>query len=259
MIGLEQLKRWWTQHILHRYCIPLVIWHRVLEISPLLALLDRRERRRLRELSSLLLQRKALVGADGLELDELMRAYIAAQASLLILNLGIKWYDGWSEIIVYPGAFIAPHREQDEAGVVHDGARALSGEAWGRGPVILSWEDIDPSTRAHRHKGSNVVLHELAHKLDFLDGAANGIPPLHSGNRQKQWTEVFTHAFADLCRRNHHQSAGIDRYATTSPAEFFAVMTELFFEDPLRLQKQYPLLYDELHRFYKQDLLLRQI
>ena len=137
--------------------------------------------------------------------------------------------------------------------MVHEGANGLSGEAWGRGPVILSWADIDPSTRDNRHKGSNVVLHEFTHKLDFLDGSANGIPPLHPGNKTQKWAEDFTRAYADLSHHSPHHSGGIDRYATTSPAEFFAVMTELFFEDPRRLQEHYPAIYDELRRFYRQD------
>jgi Mlc titration factor MtfA (ptsG expression regulator) len=257
VIGLERIHRWWTQHVLHRHRIPLTIWLRVVEPSPLLSRLDRKERNRLRELSSLFLHRKVIVGAKGFELDEFSRAFIATHASLLILNLGLDWFDGWSEIIVYPGAFIVPRHEPDEAGVVHEGNRGLTGEAWMRGPVILSWPDIDPANRDHRHKGSNVLLHEFAHKLDFLDGSANGIPPLHSGNRQHEWTEDFSSAYADLSRGRHHKSTGIDRYATTSPAEFFAVTTEVFFEDPVRLRKQYPAVYDELRRFYRQDPMRR--
>jgi Mlc titration factor MtfA (ptsG expression regulator) len=257
VIGLERLQRWWTQHLLHRHRISWPVWRQVLKASPLLARLNKKEQHRLRELTSLFLHRKVLVGADGFELDQTAQALIAAQASLLILNLGLDWYDGWSEIIVYPGAFLAPHRERDEAGVVHEGPRGLSGEAWGRGPVLLSWGDIAPETRQQRRPGSNVVLHEFAHKLDFLDGAANGIPPLHPGNTVQQWAEDFTRAYADLTQHSEHHAAGIDPYATTNPAEFFAVVTELFFEEPQRLQQAYPAIYDELRRFYLQDPLTR--
>ncbi|MCW8827263.1 MAG: zinc-dependent peptidase, partial [Gammaproteobacteria bacterium] len=127
---------------------------------------------------------------------------------------------------------------------------------WGRGPVILSWADIEP---ARGDNGSNVVLHEFAHKLDFLDGAANGIPPLHPGNSQQEWARDFTHAYEDLSEHSFHHSGGIDRYATTNPAEFFAVMTEIFFEDPRLLQTQYPKIYDELRRFYRQDPIKRHL
>lgn len=253
MIGLERLRRWWTQRALRRHRIPLPLWQRLLADSPLLARLDKSEQHRLRELASLFLQRKVIVGADGFEPDALARALIAAQASLLILNLGLDWFNGWSEIIVYPDAFVAPHRERDESGVVHQGVRQLSGEAWGRGPVILSWADIDPLSRNHHRSGSNVVLHEFAHKLDLRDGAANGIPPLHRGNTPQQWAEDFSRAYADLNRQRMAQLRGIDPYATTNPAEFFAVMTELFFEEPQRLHDSYPAIYEELRHFYKQD------
>jgi len=249
---LERLQRWWTQRLLRRHRIPQALWHEVIDASPLLSRLDRSERQRLRELASLFLQRKAIVGATGLELDVLQRALIAAQASLLILNLGLDWYRGWSEVIVYPGPFVAPHREVDEAGVVHDGQRGLSGEAWSRGPVLLSWEAIDPARQ--RPPGANVVLHEFAHKLDFLDGAADGIPRLHAGNTPQEWAADFSRAYADL---GLHPPEEIDPYAGTSPAEFFAVMTELFFEAPERLQRHYPALYDELRRFYRQHPLGR--
>ena len=183
-----------------------------------------------------------------------MRVTIAAQACLLVLNLGLDYYKDWSEIIVYPGAFLAPHRERDEAGVVSEGMRGLSGESWGRGPAILSWADIEHS----RVGGSNVVLHEFAHKLDFLDGAANGIPPLHSDVIRERWTEDFTKAYDDLHQQLEcHRHPAIDPYAAESPAEFFAVVTEVFFQDPRRLHAHYPAVYDEMRRFYRQDPLAR--
>jgi Mlc titration factor MtfA (ptsG expression regulator) len=258
MFGLTRLSRWWTQRILSHHRIPLTLWQEVVSQTPLLSHLPKGESHKLRELASLFLHRKVMVGAGDFELDPFKRATIAAQASLLVLHLGLDWFDGWSEVIVYPAAFIAPHRELDEAGVLHEGSRGLSGEAWGRGPVILSWADIDPLNRNH-HKGSNVVLHEFAHKLDFLDGSANGTPPLHPGNRQQEWAIDFTEAYADLSHHSFHHSGGIDRYATTSPSEFFAVMTELFFEDAQRLQQHYPTIYDELRRFYRQDPINRKV
>ncbi|MDH3355616.1 MAG: zinc-dependent peptidase, partial [Chromatiales bacterium] len=225
--------------------------------SPLLSQLQKSELGKLRELASLFLHDKVVVGAGDFELDAFMRVTIAAQASLLVLNLGLDWYDGWSEVIVYPDAFIVSRPELDEAGVVHENSRGLSGEAWSRGPVILSWADIDPSIQ--HHSGSNVVLHEFAHKLDFLDGSANGIPPLHPGNQQQEWAKDFSRAYDDLSHHSFSHSGGIDRYATTNPAEFFAVMTELFFEDPMRLQQHYPTIYNELQRFYRQDPIRRLI
>lgn len=254
MNPLERIQRWWTQRLLHRRRIPLTLWRRIVQVSPVLQSLGKPEQHRLRMLTSLFLHHKEIVGAGGFEPDEMVRGVIAAQASLLVLNLGLDWYDGWSEIIVYPDAFIAPHRENDETGVVHEGERGLSGEAWGRGPVILAWAEIDPAGSARHRQGANVVLHEFAHKLDFRDGAANGIPPLHAGNTQQEWSRDFSGAYTEL---GQQRPTDIDPYAATSPAEFFAVMTELFFEAPRRLQQHYPALYDELHRFYRQDPLAR--
>lgn len=255
MFGLTRLKRWWTQRILTHHRIPITMWQTVVHQTPLLSHLPKRELGKLRELASLFLHDKAVVGAGDFELEEFMRVSIAAQASLLVLNLGLNWFDGWSEVIVYPDAFVVPRSEMDEAGVLHESDRGLSGEAWSRGPVILSWADIDPSIQ--RQSGSNVVLHEFAHKLDFLDGAANGIPPLHPGNSQQQWARDFSRAYDDLTHQSSYHSGGIDRYATTNPAEFFAVMTELFFENPQLLQQHYSAIYDELQHFYKQDPIKR--
>ncbi len=248
---LHRLHRWWWQRLLRRQRIPARLWKRLLASVPALASLDRAEAHRLRELASLFLHQKTLVGANGFAVDEQQRALIAAQASLLVLNLGLDWYSGWSEIIIYPEPFIVRHPQRDEAGVVHDESQQLGGEAWGRGPVILAWSEIDPSLQ-HR-RGHNVVLHEFAHKLDLLDGAANGIPPLHAGFKAAEWAEAFTQAYGELARGHHYRGVGIDPYAGSSPAEFFAVMTELFFVDPLHLQRELPRVYEVLRRFYRQD------
>jgi Mlc titration factor MtfA (ptsG expression regulator) len=102
-----------------------------------------------------------------------------------------------------------------------------------------------------------VVLHEFAHKLDLRDGAADGIPPLHAGNTPQEWASDFSRAYDELGHPHRQRATAINPYAATSPAEFFAVMTELFFEAPHRLQQHYPALYGELRRFYRQDPLKR--
>ena len=255
MFGLTRLRRWWTQRILRRNRIPLSLWHQVIGSVPVLAALGRREQRRLRELSSLLLHEKNFVGVAGLQLDEAMRVTIAAQASLLILNLGLDLYTGWHDVVVYPDAFVARHQSLDEAGVVHESRRALEGESWGRGPVILSWADVVADSQPHTHAtGSNVVLHEFAHKLDFLNGAANGMPPLPMDIRREDWTRDFSQAYEDLYRRvERNRGTVINPYAAQSPAEFFAVVTEVFFEDGERLYQRFPKVYDALRHYYRQD------
>ena len=156
------------------------------------------------------------------------------------------------EVILYPGAFKV-NRDVSEDGVVSHDAGHLAGESWQRGPVVLSWETAAADLAGH-HSGHNVVLHEFAHKLDSLDGSANGIPPLHSSMVREQWTQVFTDAFDALrSQLEHHHPHGIDAYAATSPAEFFAVVTETFFSAPATLQHHFPAVYEQLALFYRQD------
>lgn len=214
--------------------------------------LNHRERRQLRELASLFLHEKAINGAGGQAVNLPMRIFIAAQACLLILNLDLDYFRGWREVIVYPQSFVVTREERDAAGVVHLTSRVLGGEAWLRGPVILSWADA--GFDAHRRgRTSNVVLHEFAHKLDMLTGSANGMPPLHAGMLRSQWTMVFTRAYSDLCRQVEHHPTAIDPYAATSPAEFFAVLSGIFFEQPALLKTVYPDVFQQMCLFYQQD------
>ncbi len=226
---------------------------------------------RLRALAGRFLARKHFSGIHDLELTPFMRVQVAAQACILVLELGIEWFDGWSEIIVYPGQFVPEREVMDEAGVVHVVNDPMAGEAWLGGPVILSYEDVAmTSIEAERVAGYNVVIHEFAHKLDMRNGDPNGCPPLHAGMPLATWRRAFTEAYGDFCRRVDEADslaetdggAGldalpIDPYASESPAEFFAVVSEAFFETPEWLQPAYPAVYEQLGRFYRQDPLAR--
>jgi len=183
-----------------------------------------------------------------------MQLHITTQACLLVLKLGLDYFDGWEEIIVYPEAFVTNRERVDENGLVHTGDQSLGGEAWGRGPLILSWEDARPGAHIHG-EGSNVVLHEFAHKLDMLNGAnANGMPPLHSNMVRQQWTDTLSVAYEKLQNElKHHNKPWIDPYGATNPAEFFAVITEHFFEQPVWMRQQDKKLYQQLALFYRQD------
>ena len=216
-------------------------------------MLTQQEQHCLRKLTSLFLHEKAFSGAGGLQVDKSMQVIIAAQACLLILNLDLDYFDGWSEIIVYPDTFVVTREEYDASGLVHETRRTLGGEAWGRGPVILSWEDARPGAHPHG-SASNVILHEFAHKLDMLNGAANGMPPLHAGMVRENWTAALSQAYGSLYHQveRHHHTA-IDPYAAENPAEFFAVLSEVFFEDPSHLHHLYPEVYRQLSLFYRQD------
>jgi len=254
---MNRLQRWWQQRFLRKHRIPQYLWEQCLSGSELLQRLDQHEQHRLRELASHFLHEKAIAGTSELELSEEMRVYIAAQACLLILNLDMDYFSGWHEVIVYPDAFVTRRESHDEAGVVHEEVRTLDGEAWGQGPVILAWADARPGARPHGH-GSNVILHEFAHKLDMLNGAANGLPPLHSDMSRVAWTEALSTAYEDLCARlDRHHHVGIDPYGAENPAEFFAVLSETFFERPRLLKDVYPKVYEQFSLFYRQDPLRR--
>jgi len=200
-----------------------------------------------------------------------MQVEIAAQACILVLELGFDWYEGWSEVIVYPSQF-APEREvMDEAGVVHLTNDPMAGEAWLGGPVILSYEDVAQSRDEEaRVAGYNVVIHEFAHKLDMRNGDPNGFPPLHPNMSAKDWKNAFKFAYDDFCRKVDDadlradddegealDALAIDPYAATSPEEFFAVTSEAFFETPELLEPSYPEVYEQLRLFYRQNPLGR--
>lgn len=254
---LKRLHRAWLQHVLFRSRIPYPLWQEAITTAPTLGCLDRREQHRLRKLASLFLNDKTITGAGGLNVDKQMRVYIAAQACLLILHLDLGYFDGWSEVIVYPDTFVTERDEYDASGVVHKTRRALAGEAWSRGPLILSWSSARPGAHPHGAE-SNVILHEFSHKLDMLNGVANGMPPLHPDMVRENWTAFLSQAYEKLSHEieRHHRTA-IDPYAAENPAEFFAVFTEVFFMQPAHLHQLYPDVYEQLRKFYRQDPLSR--
>jgi MtfA peptidase len=247
--------------------IEAALWRRATASWLFMRGLEDSEARRLQALSERFLAAKHFSGTHGLEVSDHMQVEIAAQASILVLELGIEWYDGWSEIIVYPAQF-APEREVvDEAGVVHITNDAMAGEAWLGGPVILSYEDVAMTADEDmRVAGYNVVIHEFAHKLDMRNGDPNGFPPLHAAMSAAEWKRAFAKAYEDFCRRvdaaealpkRRMQAAldalPIDPYAAESAGEFFAVASEAFFETPELLAPAYPAVYEQLRLFYRQD------
>ena len=226
-------------------------WLQALADLPILSGLNEGEQRRLRELATLFLHEKIFEPVRDLVLTETMRVSIAAQACLPILNLGPAWFDGWRTVIVYPGEFIRRREQFDDIGVMHEWEEIISGESWRLGPMILSWADVEASGLG---EGYNVVIHEMAHKLDLLNGEVNGFPPLHRGMNARAWSEAFTAALDDL---NAQLDTGaeplIDDYAAEDPGEFFAVLSEYFFERPGLINAEYPAVYAQLCAFYRQD------
>jgi len=249
---MKWLERQRIRYTLNHYPIPLDVWEGQLQTSDLFRGLTAVERAHLRELATLFLHRKTLNGVQGLTLSTEMAVAVAAQACLPILKLGLDYYDGWVEVIIYPHTFRVARDRTDATGVVSHEALALRGESWSRGPVILSWDDIVTDMAGFR-SGHNVVVHEFAHKLDMLNGRANGMPPLHPNMVRQQWTKAFSDALEHLEQQLvHHRHPGINPYAATAPAEFFAVVSEYFFTDPLTLRHHYPVVYDQLVLFYRQ-------
>lgn len=230
-------------------------WRETLDRYAFVRVLPDAELARLRQLVILFLHEKAIHGAGGLAIRDEMRMAIAVQACILILNLDSACYRGWSEVIVYPGQFVAQYEYMDQDGVVHHVREPMTGESWLGGPVILSWEDAQS---ADQGAGYNVVIHEFAHKLDMLNGDANGFPPLHAGMSREAWSRAFSAAYGDFCSRiDRGEQTLIDPYAADDPAEFFAVTSEAFFEIPQVLQASYADVYRQLVLYYRQDPLLR--
>lgn len=245
------LQNWRRQHRLKHQAIAPGLWEDVAASLPLFEGLAADELDRLRELASLFLLEKSLEPMRGLTLSERMKIVVAAQAVLPVLNLGIDSYDHWTSLVLYPDEFVTRHEWVDEDGLVHARRDILSGEAWERGPLVLSWADV---VEAPEIDGYNPVIHECAHKLDLLNGSANGMPPLHAGMDAAVWRQVFSTAYDDMVRRvDSGEETLIDTYATESPAEFFAVLSEHFFEIPHVLLAECPEVYQQMVLFYRQQ------
>jgi MtfA peptidase len=251
----KTLRNWKRQRVLREAQFDEARWRALVLQMEFVRMLAPAELGRLRDLVVLFLHEKEFAQAAGLELTEDMRWSIATQACILILNLDLEYYRGWSGIIVYPEQFVPRHQHVDEAGVVHEGDEPYAGEAWLGGPVVLSWADVADTGYAD---GVNVVIHEFAHKLDMLNGDANGFPPLHADMDRSAWARSMSVAYRDLCARvDAGEDTTIDPYAAESPGEFFAVMSEAFFELPDVVQDEYPEVYDQFRAFYRQDPVAR--
>lgn len=252
------LRAWRRQRILARHPVSRAQWDAVLQHLPILDGLDAAEQQRLRERAVLFLHHKHLTALPGLELDAHARLLLAVQAELPLLHLAdLNWYQGFHEIVLYPDDFVSPQRHRDASGVVHEWEGEHSGEAWLQGPVILAWPGVQASGQ---WDGYNLVIHELAHKLDMLNGDANGLPPLHSSMQVEAWAQAMQRAFDQLNAEldaNPESETAIDPYAAENPAEFFAVTSEYFFSAPDLLAETFPAVYAQLALFYRQNPLTR--
>lgn len=246
----DTLRNWRERRLVARRPIAEVLWRHALRRCAPARRLGASDQAALRVLVTLFLERKSLEPVEGLTLSDADRVLIATHACLPILKLGIAWYDGWHSIIVYPRAFVPQRTHTDAAGVVHQTHHVMAGEAWHRGPVILSLAD---SLHNAPVPGRNVIIHEMAHKLDMRNGDADGYPPLHRRMDHRAWSHAFTRAWEALQQgRRSGEPLPLDPYALENPAEFFAVASEAFFETPATLQHNLPEVYAQLAQFYKQ-------
>lgn len=218
---------------------------------PLYKKLPAELRQQLEQHVQLFLAEKSFYGCDGFEVDDTVRLTIAGHACLLILKRDFSDFDEVQSILVYPDAYRVKDEESDGL-VVSVSDEIRSGEASSYGQVVLAWTEcqegaVDPE--GHH----NVILHEFAHQLDYLDGSADGAPPL-SGDLARNWQDTMTLAYEQLQHSlRHHQTPWLDPYGATEPAEFFAVLTEAFFQQPAHLRQEQPEVYRALCGFYRLD------
>ncbi|MFG6653724.1 DgsA anti-repressor MtfA [Scandinavium sp. M-37] len=231
-------------------------WEQALAI-PVLASLSPEEQLKLIQLADRFLQQKRLVPLQGLELAPVQNARIAMLFCLPVLSLGFEWLDGFHEVLIYPAPFVVDDEWEDDIGLVHNQRVVQSGQSWQQGPIVLNWLDIQDSYDA---SGFNLIVHEVAHKLDVRNGdRANGVPliPL----REVASWEHDLHAAMDNIQDEidlvGESAASIDAYAATDPAECFAVLSEYFFSAPELFAPRFPALWQRFCRFYQQDPLLR--
>ena len=205
---------------------------------------------RLHGLINVFLHEKTFSGYNGLQINDEIRVTIAAQACILLLNRDDDFYPTLYNIFVYPGAFKSMQTTSD--GVVNTLKETVrTGESWHRGQVVLSWKHSKQGAQNEKD-GQNVVYHEFAHQLDNDDGRIDGTPVLNSAEDYKSWTKVFSEEYTQL--RDEiaaHKKTLIDGYGAVSEGEFFAVVTELFFERPILFKKEHLELYKELEKFYR--------
>ena len=241
-------RRWRRRRELQRPFPPQ--WRALLaERVPLYSRLPPHLKTDLEQRVQLFLSEKAFYGCDGFEVDDTVRLTIAGHACLLILARSYSDYDEIRSILVYPSAYRVT--EPRHNGMVVDTADEVrAGEASSMGQVVLSWDDCEKgalSPDSHH----NVILHEFAHQLDYLDGSADGAPPL-AGAQAQHWQHTMSEAYAHLQETlSHRQTSWLDPYGATEPAEFFAVLTETFFQQPAHLFAEQPQVYETLCGFFR--------
>jgi MtfA peptidase len=226
------------------------LWRRALNGCPLARRLDEERQQQLRRLTALFLARKRFHALAGAVLDDYWRLLIAMQACLPALQQGAASLRGWREVLIYPGEFKVRRSHHDgPTGVVTGSDGGHNGEAWEHGPLVLSLADVQLDLE-QPWDGYNVVVHEMAHKLDMLDGPPDGVPPLVEIPRRR-WILQFQQAYKRLVSMPANgQDSPIDHYAMESASEYFAVVSELHYSQPALLREAEPAIAELLQMFY---------
>lgn len=257
---LRRLQRWRAERFAARHPLPQEAWAEARSRVPLLAWLADDEAERLGRRAWRFLHTKRLSLHPDLAghtpFDEAAQLALAAQACLLTLGWSDDDHDeafsGFHEILILPDAFHRQVEEMDEFGVMHAYEDERAGETSHQGPVVVAFPDLMESGD---FTGFNVVIHELAHKLDMGNSLdVDGFPPLPRDIDSREWHRVFTAVWDDLqAHLERGEEPPIDDYAATHPGECFAVCCEYFFSAPDVLDDAYPELYALLVRYFGQE------
>lgn len=226
-------------------------WRDVLDGVPHVRTLARRRRRDHQDATQIFLAEKVFEGCGGLVVDDRMRVVVAGLACLMVLGTPESIFENVATILMYPDAFAVPNKVPIAGDVALEEESDRLGEAHYRGPVILAWAEIEEDLHEPGH-GRNLVIHEFAHQLDMLNGEADGVPLLPA-ELQEPWAQVMAKEYRRLQKRSRRRETLIDPYGATEPAEFFAVVSEAFFDSPADLAIEHPELYDVLRRYYHLD------
>jgi len=253
---------WRRRRVLEARAIPDALWLETLRGWPFLRHRPLEDLLKLREMTSLLLDRKEFSTAGGLVLDDAMAVAVAAQACVPVLHLPgeLDWYDGFVGIVLHPSEVVVPRQWHDEDGVVHSGDEVLAGEAIEGGPLMLSWQDVRLGGREGHDDGTdadlayNVVIHEFVHVIDMRDGAVDGMPALPTRAQRERWQAVMGEAFArHAAEVDADRPTWLDPYAAQGLEEFFPVAAEAFFVAPHGLAMEFPEVYALMRDFFGQD------
>jgi len=220
---------------------------------PYVTLMNEAERAELEGHVQVFLEEKSFEGCGGLEMTDEIRVSIAAQACTLLLGRDTDYYPGLGTILVYPSAYVATEKSRLAGGSIVESEQVRLGESWSTGQVVLSWDDVERGA-ADVRDGHNVVFHEFAHQLDGLNPTSDGAPLLDKRSMYIAWARVLGEEYERLLDDiDRHRRTVLDKYGGTNPAEFFAVASETFFEQPEALRRKHRELYEQLALFYKQD------